>query len=734
MTEVTLSYGQQRLWTLDRLEGPSATYNVPVALRLRGALDPSALGEALALVVARHEALRTVMIEDDGGLPVGRLLEPPPAAHVLEVVDLGGLDLAAREARVRELVTAEAARPFRLDADPSLRARLLRLEPALHVLALTLHHQACDADSMAIVARELSQAYAALCRGDVPGWAPLPVQYSDWAAWQQDVLEADAAALQAKVARARTRLAGFPELLALPLDGPRLTERARPEATVAFALPDTVAQRLDALARAHRTTLFTVLLAGWAATLSRLAGQSRVTVGSPVSGRTRVETAGLVGYLLNTLVLPVATDDDDGPCTGAVLIGRAHRAVQDALADQDLPFERLVEELEVPRTLAHAPVFQTMFAFRTQGEGGFALDGLDCEQVPSAPPRAKFDLTLSMVRSAEGRLGGELEYDADLFAASRVEGWVRALACTLEGLARTPDVPLGTLPLVPDADRAALIGRSVDRDAQQPARTFADLFEAQVARTPDATALVHGSQRLSYRELDAAANRLAHALLARGVGPDDVAALLVDRTPALIVAWIAVAKSGAACLPLDIGYPRPRLEYMIRDSRAAIAIADGARAGWIAGLAGEGADGPQVLGLDDEALARELGTLPDRAPTDADRRRALSPDDLLYVMYTSGSTGRPKGVGFLHGSMTNLFAWQDQRLPRPPTNVLQYSPIGFDASAHGDPLGAVPWRRAAPGRRCDPARQPRAAARHRAAADRPPVPALRRAERARRGA
>jgi len=670
---VVLSYGQVRLWTLDRIEGPSATYNIPLALRLAGPLDAGALGQALADLAARHEPLRTVIVEVDGA-PTGRLLPPPGPDRLLAIKDLSALEPAEREAVLAARVQEEASRPFDLARDPSLRARLLRLGADEHALVLVLHHGAADGSSIPVLLRELGTVYTARSRGEAPGLAPLTVSYADHAAWQRSWLERGGE-LERQLAYWRGRLAGAPELLSLPTDRPPCADRARTAGSLPVTLGPAQVRSLEALALAQGTTLFAVLLAGYAALLGRLARQEDVVIGSPVAGRGRPELDPLCGFFVNTLALRL---DLSGNPDAAGLVGRARDAVLDALAHQEVPFERLVEDLAVGRSRGHTPLFQAMLAWQSQEPAGdFALDNISAKALPVELSRAKFDLTLSLAPMPDGGITGVLEYDADLFDAATAERWAGYWLRTLDGLTTQPTRPLATLPLLGAAERELVVERFNATARAVPAATLPDLFEAQVARTPDAIALVFGDEQLSYAALDARANRLARHLAAAGIGPESLVALALPRSIDMVVALLGVLKAGAAYLPLDPDYPPQRLAFMLADSRAARLIGTTAT---LAGLQDVGAALPPCLRLDDAELQRDLETLPDHALTDAGRTAPLSPGNLAYLIYTSGSTGTPKASANTQASVINL-AWHPTYAEiRPYDTVLQFAPFAFDAS------------------------------------------------------
>ena len=654
---VALSWGQRRLWALARLGADGGAYNIPAALRLTGVLDEAALGEALADVLARQTALRTVIEEGSDGTPRGRLLAAPASASLLAVEDLSeaGLTAAAVSARL----AAAAGRAFDLAAELPLRARLFRLGAAAHVLLVVLHHHAGDGGSIGVLARELSVAYAARRAGRAPEWPGLAVSYADYAAWQQRWLEGSGE-LGRQAARWRARLAGAPELLSLPEDRPRRADRSRRAGVAAVSVPVEVMARLEALARSQGATVFAALLAGYAALLGRLARAEDVVIGTPVAGRTRAEIEGLAGFFVNTLALRI---DLSGLPDGAGLVRRARDAAVAGLSDQELPFERLVEELGVARSLSHTPVFQAMFAWQGFEPAALELPGVAVGLEALPPGVAKFDLTLSLAPTAEGGAAGSLEYDADLFEAATIERWAGYLPRLLAGLTDAPATPVSLLPLLSADERAAEVEEWNRTSAPLPDATLVDLLEGQAARTPEAVAVVFEDREVSYAALHAGANRLARALALRGIGPECVVGICLPRSVELVVAILGVLKAGAAYLPLDPEHPAARRAWMLADAGAALLLGAGEIAAELA-AAGEAAGQalPAALCLDEAAASAMLAALPDGPLGDAERTAPLRPEQLAYVIYTSGSTGTPKGVGCTRKGLTNYLDWGGRRL------------------------------------------------------------------------
>lgn len=665
--QVTLSFGQRRLGTLDRIDGPSAAYNMSVVLNVQGALSVDALKQALVSVVERHAPLRTAIKEDEHGALFGQLLPVPDSTQLLTVETYNKIDV----------LEADAAIPFKLDQDYSLRARLVLVDAENSRLLITVHHQAADAISVGILARELDQAYVAYCEGHPPTWDALSVTYADWAHWQQRNLEISAAT---RIEKIKQRMTEFPELLTLPLDRPRQTNSKRPAKHLAIRLNPDVAAKLRTLAGRNDTTLFATLLACYAATLGRLAGQQDVVIGSPVAGRQHVETEGLVGFLLNTLPIAVHMPV---LATGLELIEQSKASVNAALMDQDIPFERLIEDLGVTRSLHHSPLFQAMFAYQENSVAPFALGGTVVEQEILGSASAKYDLTLHMRPAQDGSLVGSFEYDCDLFNDTSVERWARAFESLTEALVSQPEVPVLTLPLMDPLTCAYTLdlgrGSAVVLDDHE--LTLCGAFEKQVSLTPNKIALEFQDQRLTYQELNARANQLAHHLIQAGVRSDDVVAMMLDRTPNMIIALLAINKAGACYLPLDVDYPVSRLAFMLSDSRAQIVLTQTQHLGLINEIVNRHTQATQILCLDAQQLLDQISAQTTRNIQQKDRSAPLTPDHLVYLMYTSGSTGNPKGVGFLHRSLMNLVQWQHAVIPSDAQRVLQYSPISFDASA-----------------------------------------------------
>ncbi len=656
-----LSFAQERLWFIDRLDPGSAVYNIPAALRLTGALDEAALERALGEIIRRHEALRTTFAEAHDA-PVQVIA--PFAGFFLPVEDLSGLDEADRETALRLRAGEEARRAFDLSAGPLFRTALLRLGAEDRVLLLSMHHIVSDGWSMGVLFRELSALYEAYREGRESPLPELAVQYADYAVWQREQLAG--AVLDRQLAYWRERLADAPALLELPTDHPRPAVQRYRGATVPAELSPELLERLQALGRSEGATLYMTVLSAFQVLLSRYGGSEDIVVGSPIAGRTRGEVEGLIGFFVNTLVLRTDLSGDPG---FREALRRVREATLGAYEHQEVPFEKLVAELQPERSLTHAPLFQVMFTLQDVEGGGGALPGLEVGGAGAATEIAKFDLSLTLAATPQGLRGG-LNYSTDLFERGTVERMLGHLARVLEQVAADADVRLSRLELLGEAERARVLEAWNGTAAKVPAdQCIHQLFEAQVARTPGAVAVRFEEESLTYRELNARANRLAHHLRALGVGPDARVGICVERGPEMVAGLLAILKAGGAYVPLDPAYPADRLRTMLEDSAPAALVTQSPLAGTFAGL-----DVP-VVELD--ASAPAWGGEPETNP----ERAELRPDHLAYVIYTSGSTGRPKGVLVEHRGLVNHTVWQIGAFGiGADDTVLQRTSISFDAS------------------------------------------------------
>ena len=625
---VPLSASQQRLWVLHELHGPNPGYNIAAALRLSGRLDQAALELALGDVVWRHEALRTVLAADDEGAHQVVLSSVKPVLEVAEV----------SEAQLDAEIVAAARYAFDITSELPVRATLFATGPDSHVLLLVLHHVAGDGWSLPVLAGELTRAYAAYCAGGAPEWQPLPVQYADYALWQRDLLGSadDPASLVARqLAFWTDALRGVPAELALPVDRTRPAVPSYRGGRVEFTMPAAVRDRVTALAQAEDVTVFMVLQAALAVLLSRVDGGTDIPIGTPVAGRTDEAVENLIGFFVNSLVL---RNDLTGDPSFRELLARVREADLAAFAHQDVPFERLVDALAPERSMSRHPLFQVMLNVdgadrRTAMEAVRRLPGLDVSRHELDLGTAKFDLTFN-VRADD--LDGELVYSTDLFEHATAQSIVELFAALLDRLVAVPDEAVSAFAGFEVLPQTSLV--------DVPELALPDLF---TLKAPDAVAVECGEVRLTYAELDARANRLAHWLNAQGIGAEQLVALEFGRTADAFVAMLGVLKAGAAYLPLDPEYPRERIEFMVADARPALVL-------------------------------RELPDLSGMPGTALDVR--IQPDQPAYVIYTSGTTGRPKGVVVTHTGFGSLLTLAAEHGVAAGGRVLQFASFSFDVS------------------------------------------------------
>ncbi|MGC7096121.1 amino acid adenylation domain-containing protein [Amycolatopsis lurida] len=657
---VPLSSAQRRLWFLHHASGPSAAYHMPLAFRLRGELDTGALEQALADLTERHESLRTVFPETDGEPEQLVLADARPRLRTAEI-DPADLTPALEEA---------AREGFDLATEPPLRAYLFTTEPGEHALLLSLHHIAGDGWSLAPLCRGLETAYRARLGGRAPDWEPLPVQYADYTLWQTERLDRDAAA-DAEIAYWRERLAGAPDQLTLPMARPRPERASQRGRTVEFTLDAELHTALTEVARQHRCTLFMVLHAGLAALLTRLGAGTDLPLGSPIAGRTDEVLDELVGFFVNTLVLRTDTAGDP---TFAELLDRVRDTDLAAYEHQRVPFERLVEELNPVRSTGHHPLFQIMFVLQNAGSAALSLSGVDSEPVTVATGTSRFDLVFSLTeRPGTGGLDGDIEFSTDLFDADDIDLMIRRWRLLLRALAADPSRRIGEPDVLAEDERHRLLVEFNDVGREVTTASVAELFEEQAVALPGATALVQDDASMTFAELERTANRFAHHLIGRGIGTEELVALLLPRSFELVAGILGVLKAGAAYLPIDPEYPADRVRYMIADSAPRLVLT-------APGLEHLVPDGAPRLVVTGPGTLDALSTT-DTAPVDADRVRPALPGNPAYVIYTSGSTGRPKGVVMPTSGIVNVLDWHRTTLRGGPGwRTAQFTAISFDFS------------------------------------------------------
>ncbi|WWE76483.1 amino acid adenylation domain-containing protein [Burkholderia gladioli] len=657
--ELALSFSQQRLWFLAQLDGVSATYHMPLALRLQGRLDQAAWQRALDTLLDRHEALRSVFVTVQGQprvrlLPVGTAL---PVTHH----DLRGAADARQQ--LQAISSQEVHAGFDLEQGPLIRARLIRLSEDEHAFLLTQHHIVSDGWSLDVLLGELQALYHAYLHGRPDPLAPLAIQYPDYAAWQRQWLTGER--LQAQVDYWRDTLADAPVLLDLPTDRPRPAQQSFVGAHVPVRFDAELTQALRRLAQTHGVTPYMIVMAAWAAVLARLSGQQDIVIGTPSANRNRQEVEPLIGFFVNTLALRL---DLSGAPDAATLLARVRQAALAAQDHQDLPFEQVVEIVNPPRNLGHAPLFQVMFAWQSRQGASLDLPGLEATPLPLAYDAVNFDLELALEESGHD-IAGTLNYSTALFEQDTIERQLVYLRAMLLAMVRDEARAVDSFDILPPEERELLLHTWNATEQAYPAELcLHHQFELHAEHTPDAIALVFEDRAISYAQLNAQANRLAHELIALGVRPDSRVALCVERSPALVIGLLAILKAGGAYLPLDPAYPPERLAYILADADPAIVLADAAGR---AALGHAALDGRRLLDPD---------TLPER-PASNPVVPGLTSRHLAYVIYTSGSTGKPKGVMVEHRGTLNLAQLQRQNFTiLPSSRILQFASCAFDAS------------------------------------------------------
>ncbi len=677
-----LSFAQQRLWFLNQMEPESPAYNQPKAIRLIGSLDVNALQKALDQIIARHEVLRTTFVSVDG-MPLQVIADSRAVA--LPVIDLGAESEAARDAEVKRLLAETIRRPFDLSRDLMLRALLLRLHEAEHILLLVTHHIASDGWSTGVLHRELSALYQAFAAGEPPRLPELPVQYADFAVWQRQWLQGKT--LDAQLAYWKKQLKLVPAL-ELPSDRPRPLVQSFRGGRQFLVLSKDLSEGLKSLSRREGVTLFMILLAAFHTLLHRYTGQDDITVGSPIAGRTRAEIEGLIGFFVNTLVL--RTDLSGNP-SFRQLLDRVREVALGAYAHQDLPFEKLVEELQPERNLSHSPLFQVMFALQNVPRVAIELPGLTLSSMTVDSGTAKFDLFLSLHEETEA-LRGSLEYNTDLFDDATIHRMLNHFENLLKAVVANPDQRISGLALLTEGERHQVLvewnATATDYPKDKPIH---ELFEAQAERSPDAVAVVfpltssgHGKDKqLTYRELNIRANTLAHRLKKLGVGPEVRVGICVERSLEMVVGLLGILKAGGAYVPLDPAYPKERLAFMLEDAQVSVLLTQERLVKELIEDRRSKGDGDsrssildprfQVICLDAdwELITKESEENPIGGAT---------ADTLAYLIYTSGSTGTPKGVEVLHRGIVRLLFGVDYVELNATGTFLQLAPLAFDAS------------------------------------------------------
>ena len=682
------SFAQQRLWFIDQLVPGNAFYNVPTALRLTGSLNLSALEQTFNEIVRRHEALRTRfgMVEEQlvqaistescanaPAVPQGN--EAPTLTIPLPVVDLRELSAEERELQAKRLITEESVRPFDLATGPLIRLMLLKLDETEHILLLNLHHIICDDWSIGVLIRELSTIYTAFAQNQPSPLAELPLQYADFAHWQREWLQGEE--LETQLAYWQKHLGGTP-VLNLPSDRPKPTIQSYRGATQFLELPPSLSKALEKLSQQEGVTLFMTLLAAFQTLLYRYTQQEDIAVGSPIANRNRSEIEGLIGFFVNTLVL--RTDLSGNP-TFQELLDRVREITLGAYAHQDLPFEKLVEELHPERSLSRHPLFQVVFGFENAPMEALELPGLTVSSLNIDFKTTRFDLEFHLWQASEGfrslwgerwehgeGIRGVVVYNTDLFDEATITRMMGHFKTLLEGIVANPQARIANLPLLSEAERHQLLVEWNDTQADYPQKQcIHQLFEEQVEKTPDATAVIFEGKQLTYRELNTRSNQLAHYLQKLGVASQVLVGICMERSVEMIVGCLSILKAGGAYVPLDPTYPSERLSFMLEDAQVPVLLTQQHLVERL------GTQKSEVVCLDSdwETIAQE---------TEENPNSGVTSDNLAYVIYTSGSTGKPKGVAVLHKAVNRLVCNTNYITLEPADKVAQASNTSFDAA------------------------------------------------------
>jgi amino acid adenylation domain-containing protein len=654
-----LSFSQQRLWVLDQLGARDGAYTMSAGFRMLGELNVAALEHAVTTVVSRHEILRTIFADSDG-VPVLRIRDD--VSVNMEPFDLTEIAESDREQELDSRMAELVSRPFDLAEGPLFRVAIFRISPREHVLGVAMHHIVSDAWSMGVLVREICTLYdASVCGADAV-LAPLPIQYADFAAWQREWLQGEV--LESQLAYWKDHLHAAPATLDLPADRPRPAIRKFRGARVTRNLPHSLADSVKSFCREEGATVYMALLAAFNVLLYRYSGQSDIVVGTPIANRNRREVEGLIGFFVNTLAMRTRMTDT---LNFRDVLSRVRESALGAYAHQDVPFDRIVEELHPERDLSRSPIFQVMFVLQNAPKSEFQLPGLTLSRVPITGHRSRFDVTMAVNESANG-FTVALEYDSDLFDAARMERMLQHYQRLLECVLAAPETAVEMIDYIPDAEQNVLFSK-FNRAALScdPSESAVERIEKQVERNPGAIALRHNGKALTYNELNVRANQLAHHLRAIGIGRGSLVAISMTRSSEMIVAILGTLKAGAAYIPLDPGYPADRLQFMIEDTQPQALLTLSSCADNVPAHA-------KTICMD--LASTELSALPEHNPSDPP-----SSDDPAYIIYTSGSTGRPKGAIVGHQSLSNLMAYKSKIIPLDQgAVVLQFASLSFDAS------------------------------------------------------
>ncbi len=672
--ELPLSFAQQRLWFLDQFEPNSPFYNIPNAVRLQGDLDITALQRTVNEIVRRHESLRTTFHVIDGK-PQQRIL---PALRIpIRLIDLAEIPPADQPSEAAQASLLESQRPFDLSRGPLLRVILVRLAQDDHIVLVIMHHIISDEWSIQVFTREIAAIYDALIHNRPSPLPELPIQYADFAYWQQQWLQGEV--LERQLNYWKQQLDGIPALLELPTDRPRPAVQTFRGDYQTFSFSEQLSQAIKTFGQREGTTLFMTLLAGFQALLHRYSGQDDICVGTPIANRSQSATENVIGFFVNTLVLRARFPDN---ISFRTLLDQVKETALSAYMHQDLPFEKLVDALQPQRETSHSPLFQVMFALQNKPISQQQISvGLTASPYETHLGSAKFDMTLFMQEEGE-RIAGALEYNTDLFDAETIARFIQHFEILFNGLLDQPDRAIASIPILSDREwHRAIVewnDTTIDDDLGLPIH---QQFEAQVSRTPDAVAVIFGERRLSYDQLNRAANQLAHRLQQLGVGPEKIVGICMERSPEVMVALLAVLKCGGAYVPIDPSYPIERIAYMLDDAHVSVVLSQERLLERLPvghpHQTESNAGFPAIICLDRDwpAIATK---------SEANLAIEIDGDNLAYVIYTSGSTGKPKGVMISHRSLMNYLRWCLKNYPIAPGHgALVHSSLAFDATITG---------------------------------------------------
>jgi surfactin family lipopeptide synthetase A len=656
-----LSFAQKRLWFLEQLESGTSTYNIPNAIRIQGELKIPILEASLNEIIKRHEALRTTFAMMNGQ-PVQII--SPPQALTLTIVDLEKIHQAQQEAQILQIATTEAQQPFDLMKDLLLRVKLLRLSKQEHVLLLTMHHIVADGWSIGILLREMTALYEAFFQGQPSPLPNLEIQYADFAAWQREYLQGEV--LQTLLSYWKKQLAGVPSLLKLPTNRPRPTVSSFRGASKDVVLSPELSLALNALSKQSGVTLFMTLLAAFQILLYRYTGQVDIPVGTPIANRNRSETEGLIGFFVNTLVMNTSIH---GNPTFRELLKRVKEVALGAYTHQDMPFEKLVEELQPARDLSHNPLFQVMFVLQNTPLPDLKLGDLTLTLMALESQTAKFDLTLSLQNTKQGLIGA-FEYNTALFDASTIERMAGHFQTLLESIIANPEQEIDSLPLLTAKEKQTLVDWNQTQKDYNLNVCLHQLIEAQVERSPFAKAVVFKQQQLTYNELNSCANKVARYLRQLGVKPNTLVGICMERSLEMVVGILGILKAGGAYVPIDPTYPKERLDWILEDAQISVLLTQERL------LERLTLKNMHLICLDTawESIARE---------SDQNLTLDICGNNLAYVIYTSGSTGKPKGVLVTHQNLVNSTTARIAYYQEPVTSFLLLSSFAFDSSVAG---------------------------------------------------